>query len=412
INTSTTIALDKISSVAINANNQFEISLDTTLTKYTISAYTNVELNSNKLIIKNLNYFNLISISDTNLNSLRSSIQDYITNNQVTVDNVNNHITNINNLVSSAKTTDNQNLGNFVGLVTYSNNAFTIPLNSNCKMNVKSLSNIQVNVNSIVMSNFNFHVVPVGPQESPEDWFTWNGNQIIGLTNLGKQQKEIVLPSKATSITNNVFDKNKIIESVDMSLTSITSIPDGSSSGNNGNGLGLFCTAINLISISLPPSLTSIGSVSFFDCTSLTSITIPNSVTTIGYGAFNNCTSLTSITIPNSVTTIGDRAFQNCRTLTSITIPNSLTIISAFIFAGCRTLASITIPNSVTTIYGNAFSNCTSLTSITMPNSVTTIGNNAFLNVPTTCVMIIKKGWNRQLAINTGWYKGSFVEVD
>ncbi|MDE6289694.1 MAG: hypothetical protein K2L64_02920, partial [Ureaplasma sp.] len=64
INTNTTISLDKISSVSINANNQFEITLDTTLTKYTISSYTNASLSSNKLIIKNLNYFNLISISD------------------------------------------------------------------------------------------------------------------------------------------------------------------------------------------------------------------------------------------------------------------------------------------------------------------------------------------------------------
>ena len=35
----------------------------------------------------------------------------------------------------------------------------------------------------------------------------------------------------------------------------------------------------------------------FYKCTALTSITIPNSVTTIGTYAFNGCTKLTSITI-------------------------------------------------------------------------------------------------------------------
>ena len=43
---------------------------------------------------------------------------------------------------------------------------------------------------------------------------------------------------------------------------------------------------------------------------SLTSITIPNSVTSIGTGAFVDCTSLTSVTIPNSVTSIGHNAFE------------------------------------------------------------------------------------------------------
>ena len=40
------------------------------------------------------------------------------------------------------------------------------------------------------------------------------------------------------------------------------------------------------------------------------SYTIPNSVTSIGDMAFYGCTSLTSITIPNSVTSIGDDAFD------------------------------------------------------------------------------------------------------
>ena len=47
----------------------------------------------------------------------------------------------------------------------------------------------------------------------------------------------------------------------------------------------------------------------FDDCSSLTSVTIPNSVTSIGSGAFRGCESLTSVTIPNSVTSIGYGAF-------------------------------------------------------------------------------------------------------
>jgi len=55
------------------------------------------------------------------------------------------------------------------------------------------------------------------------------------------------------------------------------------------------------------------------ECTNLVSIIIPNSVITIGSMAFSDCTSLTSITIPGSVTKIEDKAFSGCTNLTSVT---------------------------------------------------------------------------------------------
>ena len=150
------------------------------------------------------------------------------------------------------------------------------------------------------------------------------------------------------------------------------------------------------------------------DCSGLTSITIPDSVTKIGTMAFRNCTGLTSITIPDSVTEIGIAAFAYCTGLTNInvdknnenylsedgilfnkdktalveypegkngaayTIPGSVTSICALAFAGCTGLTSITIPDSVTEIGGLAFYGCTGLTSITIPDSVAGIGMSAF----------------------------------
>ena len=70
----------------------------------------------------------------------------------------------------------------------------------------------------------------------------------------------------------------------------------------------------------------------------ITSITIPDSITSIGPHAFVNCFSLKSITIPDSVTSIGDYAFLNCKSLTSITIPNSVTSIGINICHGCHSL--------------------------------------------------------------------------
>jgi len=129
--------------------------------------------------------------------------------------------------------------------------------------------------------------------------------------------------------------------------------------------------------ISVPNSVTSIGSHAFDDCRSLTSITIPGGVTSIGKEAFYNCHSL-GITIPDSVTSIGDGAFYGCGSLTAITIPEGVTSIGEKVFYGCRSLANITIPEGVTSIGNCAFYDCYSLASITIPEGVTSIGSHAF----------------------------------
>ena len=170
-------------------------------------------------------------------------------------------------------------------------------------------------------------------------------------------------------------------------------------------------------SITIPNSVTSIGSYAFYKCSSLTSLTIPDSVTSIGYGAFAGCYrlvevyNLSSLNItkgsidngyvgyyalniymdkntPSKLTKENDFVIHtegNVKTLvgyfgdrTSITIPSSVTSIGSYAFYNCSSLTSITIPSSVTSIGSYAFYNCSSLTSITIPNSVTSIGRDAF----------------------------------
>ena len=141
---------------------------------------------------------------------------------------------------------------------------------------------------------------------------------------------------------------------------------------------GAFRNCENLTYITIPDSVTSIGTYAFSYCTSLQSITIPDSVTRIGNYVFYGCSELQSITIPDGVTSIGDCAFLYCTSLRSITIPDGVTSIVDYAFRYCTSLQSITIPDGVTSIGTSAFEHCYSLQSITIPDGVTSIANYAF----------------------------------
>ena len=81
-------------------------------------------------------------------------------------------------------------------------------------------------------------------------------------------------------------------------------------------------TRSTLQSVSLPDTITNIGSYAFYNCFSLTSVDFGENsqLTSIGDHAFSWCSNLTSITIPNSVTSIGQGAFDGCSRLETVTI--------------------------------------------------------------------------------------------
>lgn len=122
-------------------------------------------------------------------------------------------------------------------------------------------------------------------------------------------------------------------------------------------------TAPDLASITIPDSVTSIGSSALSDCIHLASIAIPDSVISIGDGAFDSCAKLNSVTIGNRVNSIGWSAFDSCA-LTQVTIPDSVTSIGEGAFSSCTNLTSLTIPGGVTNIGSGAFDSCTSLSAI------------------------------------------------
>ena len=148
--------------------------------------------------------------------------------------------------------------------------------------------------------------------------------------------------------------------------------------GRGWGDRGPFENCINLTSVTLPNTLTTIETGAFYKCSGLTSLSLPNTLTSIGHYVFGKCFGLTSLTLSNALTAIGIDVFSDCSGLTSLTLPNTLTTIEESAFARCSGLTSLTLPNTLTTIKHHAFSRCSGLTSLTLPNTLTTIEEYAF----------------------------------
>ncbi len=85
-------------------------------------------------------------------------------------------------------------------------------------------------------------------------------------------------------------------------------------------------------------------------------IVIPDGVTKIAANAFgfNNYygNNISSITFPDSVTEIGRGAFQNCFNLRSINIPANITKIEKYAFNGCPLRGTVTLPDTIEIVDG------------------------------------------------------------
>ena len=177
-------------------------------------------------------------------------------------------------------------------------------------------------------------------------------------------------------------------------------------------GESTFYSAANLTHVWLPNTITSIGNRSFESCTSLRVINIENTkITSVAgsnnYGVFHGCTSLTKISLPTTVTTIGTRAFQGCTALQKINLSDLISLTSIggssfnnvpmpIIWKASAAFTSITNQAfqgsgilevdlgdaQLTTISGSnnygSFSSCSNLRKVTLPQVLTTLAQRAF----------------------------------
>lgn len=164
--------------------------------------------------------------------------------------------------------------------------------------------------------------------------------------------------------------------------------------------------ASSLQSITLPTAISSLGGISFMNCSFLASVSsygtngttsankLPSSLSTISSFAFANDTLLTTLIIPPGLTAIGTSPWQGCSALASLTMDgtetgttysctsNAIYLGTAFqeliLLAPGANFGVLTLPTTVTTIDAYAARNATKLTGIIAPSTLTSIGSYAF----------------------------------
>lgn len=224
----------------------------------------------------------------------------------------------------------------------------------------------------------------------------------VTITKYTGKESTVILPS-----TINSWDVTKIGEDALKDNTTITSVTIPASVTEIGSNAFAGCTNLtsvhyagdwsNLTIQSGNPAVQDAANEQLFDFEFILNntavivnsyngtaadVTIPSRykgkpVTAINNAVFPN-SAVTSVTIPDSVTSIHDVSFFNCSQLTNISIPNSVTYIGYSAFSYCTSLKSITLPSSLSTISRALFSGCSQLTTIHIPDSVSSIQFYAF----------------------------------
>lgn len=145
-----------------------------------------------------------------------------------------------------------------------------------------------------------------------------------------------------------------------------------------------------ITSIDFPDSLIEIRGKAFFCCQKLEYVEFPENLKEIGSFAFYRA-GVKEVVFSESITYIHDNAFRKCP-LVKVVVPESLKGIVDKTFGECEELEIVVIGGNVTEIGSQTFADCPSLETVVIPDSVTSISEDAFANASENMVIYCNEG--------------------
>ncbi|MGM9863086.1 MAG: leucine-rich repeat domain-containing protein [Lepagella sp.] len=180
--------------------------------------------------------------------------------------------------------------------------------------------------------------------------------------------EKISLPAAIWSIGDGAFGACEKLTEISLSPYNGYYTVDNNILYNKDKSALLCCPAgLNLTSVTVDNSVTSIKQGALAFCTTLKEVILPPTLTEIAYDAFCNCTALAAIDIPASVSDIGKSAFEKCSSLKTFRFPAALKAVNGKTLYENLALVSVTLPDSLESMAAYAIANCASLREVYAP---------------------------------------------
>lgn len=153
-------------------------------------------------------------------------------------------------------------------------------------------------------------------------------------------------------------------------------------------GSNLFCNSLALESVKLPKDLKQLSPYMFCGCKALTHVDMPNVVEDFTEGLFDECESLPEIPFRAGIKTLYEGTIGLCKSIQSLIIPDTVRTLKKGAIAGCDELTTIVLPANLETFEDGAISDCPKLSRIRITDGCTTF------KVDDACRTLQKKSGN------------------
>lgn len=195
--------------------------------------------------------------------------------------------------------------------------------------------------------------------------------------------KTLHIPASVTEIDGSAFFLCATNNGLDITLgegSTTFKYENGAIYTLDGKKLVRFCNGSSTSAFTVPATVEVIAEYAFTGAKMYTiAFEEGSSLKSIEQYAFDKCINITSISIPDSVTTMGSAALRYCDNLSSVKLPAGWTVIDKSLFGFDTKLATLKIPEGVTKICNSTFSNnYPPIETLYLPASLTEIETSAF----------------------------------